>query len=376
MAPNPFLSAFGYWLGGLASTTSLIALRGIKRWSFETYWLVQSITAWLLLPAIASFILVPETFTLLHTVALETIAWVILAGMVWGVSALCLGLAVRYLGLALGYCAVTGCSLATGVAVLSFFRKTSTVFPIYSTQRTVFTLVVLFCSLVMVWCTAMWANKEMTEADREDAGERDFHVTKGMLSALVAGLTNLALLGAYLVAAPLHHQTIVALQVSHRNTMWQWMPCSVLFFIGVFLTNAVAASYLLKKHSKLDELLGQPGRNPMRVAPLSGTTIAGFDFTDPTILKLSSGAVTANYLLASLAGLIWFLQVLFYQYGALYGGQHGWAAQAGFALLFATLYSIVLKEWRGTRTKTRLLMAASLLGVAVGILLLGCPSLT
>ena len=40
MNPNPALGVFFHWLGGLASGSFYVPYRGVKRWAWETYWLV------------------------------------------------------------------------------------------------------------------------------------------------------------------------------------------------------------------------------------------------------------------------------------------------------------------------------------------------
>src|SRR5258705_65237 len=45
MVPNPALGVVLHWLGGLASGSFYVPYRGVKRWSWETYWLVGIATA-------------------------------------------------------------------------------------------------------------------------------------------------------------------------------------------------------------------------------------------------------------------------------------------------------------------------------------------
>ena len=45
MGPNPFLGVIFHWIGGFASATNFIPFRGIKRWSWEIYWLIQGFAA-------------------------------------------------------------------------------------------------------------------------------------------------------------------------------------------------------------------------------------------------------------------------------------------------------------------------------------------
>ena len=56
MQPNPFLGVFFHWLGGLASGSFYVPYRGVKKWSWETYWLVGGFFSWIICPWVfASF---------------------------------------------------------------------------------------------------------------------------------------------------------------------------------------------------------------------------------------------------------------------------------------------------------------------------------
>src|SRR3569833_781264 len=47
---NPLLGAFFHWLGGLSSASFYVPYRGVKRWSWEIYWLTGGIFSWLIAP--------------------------------------------------------------------------------------------------------------------------------------------------------------------------------------------------------------------------------------------------------------------------------------------------------------------------------------
>ena len=47
---NPFLGVFFHWLGGLASGSFYVPYRGVKKWSWETYWLVGGFFSWIICP--------------------------------------------------------------------------------------------------------------------------------------------------------------------------------------------------------------------------------------------------------------------------------------------------------------------------------------
>ena len=52
MGPNPFIGVIYHWIGGLASASNFIPFRGIKRWSWEIYWIIQGIAAWIIAPMV------------------------------------------------------------------------------------------------------------------------------------------------------------------------------------------------------------------------------------------------------------------------------------------------------------------------------------
>ena len=67
MHPNPFLGVLFHWLGGLASASNFIPFRGIKRWSWEIYWIIQGVAAWLIAPIVLASLLVPHLFEILKS---------------------------------------------------------------------------------------------------------------------------------------------------------------------------------------------------------------------------------------------------------------------------------------------------------------------
>src|SRR5690242_975087 len=114
MNPNPFLGVFFHWLGGLASGSFYVPYRGVKKWSWETYWLVGGVFSWILCPWVVAALLTKDLPGVLGQQSLETLWWTYFFGALWGLGGLTFGLTMRYLGMslgmgvALGYCAAFG----------------------------------------------------------------------------------------------------------------------------------------------------------------------------------------------------------------------------------------------------------------------------
>jgi L-rhamnose-H+ transport protein len=120
VGPNPFLGVIFHWIGGFCSATNFIPFRRIKRWSWEVYWIIQGFAAWIIAPTLLASIFVPHLWSILgeawrtHPASIE---YAVLFGVLWGVGGITFGLAIRYLGIALGYAIALGLCAFFGTLV-------------------------------------------------------------------------------------------------------------------------------------------------------------------------------------------------------------------------------------------------------------------
>src|SRR3984885_12095655 len=121
MNPNPALGVLFHWLGGLASGSFYVPYRGVKRWSWETYWLTGGVFSWIIAPGLlASLLTVRLADTLRHTPS-STLFWAYFFGVLWGFGGLTFGLTMRYLGMSLGMAVALGYTAAFGTLVPPIF---------------------------------------------------------------------------------------------------------------------------------------------------------------------------------------------------------------------------------------------------------------
>ena len=66
MNANPFLGVFFHWLGGLAAGSFYVPYRGVRRWSWETYWLVGGFFSWIIAPSTLAFFLTNDLVDVLR----------------------------------------------------------------------------------------------------------------------------------------------------------------------------------------------------------------------------------------------------------------------------------------------------------------------
>ena len=64
-------------IGAFCQSSSYVPINRIKQWSWESYWIVQGIFAWLLFPLLGAWLAVPEGHSLceLFTADQSTSIW-------------------------------------------------------------------------------------------------------------------------------------------------------------------------------------------------------------------------------------------------------------------------------------------------------------
>ena len=122
MTPNPFLGVFFHWLGGLASGSFYVPYKGVKKWSWETYWLVGGFFSWIIMPWILASYMTNDLLGVLHQQSISTLWWTYFFGAMWGFGGLTFGLTMRYLGMSLGMGVALGYCTAFGTLLPPIFK--------------------------------------------------------------------------------------------------------------------------------------------------------------------------------------------------------------------------------------------------------------
>ncbi len=369
MGANPFLGVVYHWIGGFASATNFIPFRGIKRWSWEVYWLIQGFAAWIVAPLVLGCLFVPHLFSILRQVYGEdphSVMLALLFGALWGVGGITFGLAIRYLGIALGYAIALGLCAAFGTIVPPIVHgQILTILHQNSGQIILLGVAVCVLGVAVNGAAGVSKDREFTPEEKAEAGEKDFSFGKGLAIAVLAGLMSSFFAFGLDAGKPIGALTRTRLMAAGHSDVLQNLPVLVVVLWGGFLTNFVWSWVLIFQNGSAAQFTGTPGLNPMRATHTTGNTMARFDPEDPEYAERLSGAtLAANYLFAGLAGVIWYFQFFFYSMGTTKMGRYdfsSWTLHMASIIIFATLWGIFLKEWRGTSGRTKTLVAAGLL---------------
>ena len=214
--------------------------------------------------------------------------------------------------------------------------------------------------------------RDTSAEDRAISGERDFSFLKGILVAIFAGIMSACFAYGLDAGKPLAAVARRSLLAEGRTDLWQNLPVLVVVLWGGFATNLLWSVYLIAKNRSALQFAGAPGSNPMGTAAVTGATL---QFDPRSLLeRLSPAALLRNYSLASLAGVVWYFQFFFYSMGDTRMGRYSfssWALHMASIIIFATLWSVALREWRGTSPRTYLLMIFGLSLLIFSTLMIG-----
>jgi L-rhamnose-H+ transport protein len=372
---NPLLGVVFHWLGGLASGSFYVPYRKVKRWSWETYWLVGGIFSWIIAPWLLGSLMTSDLLGVLRASPRSSIAWAYIFGVLWGLGGLTFGLTMRYLGMSLGMAVALGFTAAFGTLVPPIFRG-QFASEVLGTRSGVTILIgVGICMLGIVFAGAAGTMKEREMSEEQKrASIKEFDLKKGLLVATFSGVMSSCF--AYGLAAA---DPIKAESVRHGTAvLWQGLPALVVVLFGGFTTNFLWCLFLnIRNHSGSEyfsSFASHPSNSADAVPAFENPTDAPAEemaradkhkvtaSSAPSDLPLAV-PMLANYFFCALAGTTWYFQFFFYTMGETQMGRYkfsSWTLHMASIIIFSTLWGIALKEWNGAGPRTKFMVALSL----------------
>jgi len=328
MTPNPLLGVFFHWLGGLASASFYVPYRSVRGWSWEVFWLLGGLFSWIIAPWLFAGLRSHDLLAVLAATPPRTLALCYLFGFLWGFGGLTYGLTVRYLGISLGTAIALGLTAAFGTLIPPLVSGEL----FGSLIHTRGGLIVLGGVAIALAGIAVVGkaghDKELEQAALHldlpagDTGQpqaKDFR--KGVAVAVFSGIMSSCFAYGLDAGGPIQRLTLA----HGTDPLSQGLPVLVVVLLGGFTTNAVWCAYLI-------------ARNGSARQPVS-----------PDV------PLTRNYLLCALGGTAWYLQFFFYTMGESQMGRYGfssWTLHMSSIIIFATLWGLALKEWKGASARS------------------------
>jgi L-rhamnose-H+ transport protein len=369
MPPNPVLGVFLHWLGGLASASFYVPYRGVRRWSWETYWLVGGLFSWIIAPWFLGRLMTRDLLAVLSEASPGTLFWAFFFGLLWGIGGLTFGLTMRFLGLSLGMAVALGLCAAFGTLMPPIFSGMFVPQVLGTSSGRVILLGIVVClvGIAAAGLAGIFKERAMLP-EQQKAAIQEFDLKKGLAVATLSGVMSACFAYGLAAGAP-----IKALTLKHGTPpLWQGLPVLVVVLVGGFTTNFLWCLALNIRNRTGYQYFTS---HPKRYSQAAKETIVetAIDAPSRELVELLPSAkrnnsqesvpMLANYLFCALAGTTWYFQFFFYTMGETQMGKYGfssWTLHMASIIIFSSLWGIGLKEWKGAGVPAMRLLTLAL----------------
>ncbi len=326
-------------IGAFCQSSCYVPINKIKQWSWESYWIIQGVFAWLVFPFLGALLAVPSGESLLNlysTAPSFNVLMTIFFGILWGVGGLTFGLSMRYLGVALGQSIALGTCAGLGtimgpVLLNVFFPEQDALSKL--TMAVIIGVVVTLIGIAIIGVAGSMKSASLSEEEKK-AAVKDFNFPKGLAIALLAGFMS----GCFNVGLAFGAD----INFADTDPMYKALPATLLVTLGGFLTNAVYCFYQNSKNNTWNDY--------------------------------KKGSVWGNNLIfCALAGALWYSQFFGLSLGQGFLQSSPDLLTFSFCILmalnvtFSNVWGIILKEWKGCSSNT-----ITVLIVGIIVLVVSC----
>lgn len=346
MQSNPLLGTLIHAIGGVTASTCYVPFQKVKKWSWDSYWIVQASFAWFIFPFLIGFLTVPNLLDVFRDADTAVLFNATILGAVYGFGGMCFGFAIRHIGYSLTYTISIGVSAILGTIVpllmhgelLQKFNSPG--------GHTIFSGMGLALIGIIICGVAGYRKEQNLKAINTNGDEPlTFNMKKGLTLTLIAGVLS-AVFGISLeVGAP-----VAKIAGEYGAGNFEGNANLILSTGGAFITNFIWFTVAGIKNKTLKELIDVKG--------------------------IGKKHFYTNLVLSILSGALWYGQFFFYGIGHVYMGAYkfaSWVLHMSMLIFFSYIVGIVMKEWKlvSKRTNSTLILALIVLVISFVIMAYG-----
>lgn len=303
-------------VGAFCQSSSYVPINKIKNWSWESYWIVQGVFAWLVFPFLGALLAVPDGHSLFEVYAAHPVdaLWAMFFGVLWGVGGLTFGLSMRYLGVALGQSISLGTCAGLGTILTPVFTG-------HIEELTMPVIVGVIVTLLGIGIIGYAGNMKSATLSEEEKKKavKDFNFTKGIFVALLAGFMS----ACFSIGLGFGQN----LCFPESAEVYKTLPATLMVTAGGFLTNMVYCLYQNAKNKTWSDY----GKTSLYVNNILFCALAGVLWYSQFFgLSLGKGFLVASPVLLTFS----------------------WCILMSLNVTFSNVWGIILKEWKGCSAKT------------------------
>ena len=337
---NVVLGIFLHAVGGFAAGSFYLPLKKIKKWAWESFWIINGFISWIVMPWLVAYITVPDLLSLLNNAPANSVYWSYIYGVLWGIGGLTFGLTMRYLGLSLGYSLALGLTAMFGTIIPPiYFGDFGDMLVQQSGLVTFGGILITLAGIALTGWAGFIKDRELSE-DEKKTGIKEFDLIKGIWVALIAGIMSACMAFGIQAGKPIAN---LAIQY-HTPDLFQNSPVFIVIFAGGFTSNFIWCMYLNAKNKSFSDYL---------------------NLDTPLLI---------NYIFSVFAGITWYFQFMFYGMGTTQMGKYdfaSWSIHFAFVIFFSNMWGILTREWERVSPKTMRLIYGGLVVLVLSACIIG-----
>ena len=341
---NAILGIIFHFIGGFASGSFYIPYKNIKKWSWESGWIIGGVASWIIAPWVFGLITVKGLVPSIQAADSQTIFYTVLFGVLWGFGGLTYGLTMRYLGVSLGVAVALGFCAAFGTLIPPIYEgRFGELLATSSGQITLGGVALCVIGIFVCGKAGMMKEKELDKGSQQES-IKEFNLKKGLFVGTFCGIMSACFAFGLSAGSPIAANA----ELNGTDPLFKNNAILPVLLIGGFATNFIWCMILNFRNKSFS------------------------DYTNAqTPLK-------TNYLWALLAGVTWYFQFFFYGMGQSKLGKSldfaSWTLHMAFIILVGTLWGLFYKEWKGASQPTMRMLYIGLFLIILSSVLIGMAS--
>mgnify|MGYP003636755821 CR=1 FL=1 len=334
-APNSLIGTLLHAVGGISASSCYLPSTKTKGWSWNTYWLAQSIFAWLIMPMLLAWLTVPNFFSIIANAPSKPFWMAFLLGGIYGFGGMSFGKAINHIGYSLTYTIAIGISAVVGTVMpLMVFGGLEDFFT--KPGGSIVLLGMLLSVLGVVICG--WAGfKKEKDINAEKLNKAGFNMMLGLGLSIVAGILS----GVFNLSLEFG-QPIADMAAENGAGHFEGNAKLVVSTLGCFVVNFIWYIIVGFKQKTIKEFLPN---------------------TNKSTTKEPKNHLLRNWLLSSLTGMLWCLQFFFYGLGHVRMGEFqfaSWVLHMSMLIFFSYIVGVIMKEWNNVKKETYAILIVGL----------------
>lgn len=352
MAPNPIEGIGLHAIGATSASTCYLPFHKTRKWSWVSYWLVQSLFAWILTPLALALLTIPDFFGIISQTPSRILWLTFLFGGIYGFGGMSFGFATRYIGYSLTYAISIGISAVLGTLLPLVMHGTiKTYFQQPGSHIIGIGMIIAIAGVGLCGWAGFKKEQEIKTQSSTAQRQQHFNMRVGLALAIIAGILS----GIFNIALELG-QPISDLAAQKGAGIFEGNAKLIIATSGCFLVNFVWFSILgfRQKHFK----------------EFSAANYKGLAADSKTRGPLQ---LLKNLLWSSLGGILWCMQFFFYGLGHVkMGGLQfaSWVIHMSMLIFFSFLVGLAMKEWKAVSRRTYAVLITALITLALSFIIM------